>query len=58
VDGSQVHVGIDVEGEALILQERYAEFDSIGLRIVSRFDITVINAPGVVAITGLGPSGS
>ena len=50
IDSSQVHVAMDVDGNALILNERYAEFDSIGLRIVSRFDIQVINKPGVVVV--------
>ncbi|MGI8847928.1 MAG: phage major capsid protein [Candidatus Dormibacteria bacterium] len=56
IDSSQVHLGVDLEGQALVLAERYAEFDAIGLRVVSRFDVQVINSPGVVVITGLGPA--
>lgn len=53
IDSSQVHVAMDVDGNALILNERYAEFDSIGLRVVSRFDIQVINKAGVVVVNNL-----
>ena len=53
IDSSQVHIAMDVDGNALILNERYAEFDSIGLRIVSRFDIAVINAKGVVVVENI-----
>ena len=53
IDLSQVHVAMDVDGNALILNERYAEFDSIGLRVVSCFDIQVINKAGVVVIDNL-----
>jgi hypothetical protein len=44
---------MDVDGNALTLNERYAEFDSIGLRVVSRFDIQVINKARVVVIDNL-----
>jgi HK97 family phage major capsid protein len=53
IDSSQVHVAMDIDGNALILNERYAEFDSIGLRVVSRFDVQVINRTGVVVVDNL-----
>jgi HK97 family phage major capsid protein len=56
IDPASVHVGVDLDGRADLLMERYAEYDQTGLRIVSRFDVKVINAKGLVAITGLGPS--
>jgi HK97 family phage major capsid protein len=56
IDPASVHIGVDLDGRADLLLELYAATDATGLRVVSRWDVKVINPAGLVAITGLGPS--
>jgi HK97 family phage major capsid protein len=58
VDEDQVHLGRDKDAEMRILMELFAHFDQIGFLIKSRWDIGLVNAFGVIAVTGLGPDAS
>jgi len=53
IDESQVHIGRDRDFEVRILDQLYAGFDQLGLLIVSRWDVGVVNDYGVVAVTGI-----
>jgi predicted phage gp36 major capsid-like protein len=50
-DMSQVAVARDVAPSVTILTERYAEYDEIGIRVVTRYDMGVLQAPAVIVLT-------
>jgi HK97 family phage major capsid protein len=54
-DMSQVTVGRDLDISVVLLEERYADFDQIGIRVTARFDIAPLNAEGVVVLRGVTP---
>jgi HK97 family phage major capsid protein len=54
-DMSQVAVGRDLDISVVLLEERYADFDQIGIRVTARFDIAPLNAEGVVVLRGVTP---
>lgn len=51
VDFSQIAVARDMNPTVKILEERYAEFDQLALRVVARYDAAPMNPEAVVAIT-------
>lgn len=54
-DFNQVAVARDVAPSVTVLTERYAEFDEVGLRVVTRYDLGLLH-PEAVCV--LGPAGS
>lgn len=52
VDMKEIAVARDVNADVTLLNERYAEFDEIGIRVVSRFDMAPLHDEGVVLIGG------
>jgi HK97 family phage major capsid protein len=55
VDMNMVAVARDLDGSVKILEERYADYDQIGIRIVSRMDIGLLHPEGVVVLTDATP---
>ena len=53
-DTSQIAVVRDVNPSITVLSERYAEFDQIGLRVVCRYDLGLLNSEGVVVLSAAG----
>ncbi len=51
VDMNQVAVARDVAPSITVLTERYAEFDMVGLRIVTRYDLGLLHPEGVVVLS-------
>lgn len=54
-DTSQIAVVRDVNPSITVLSERYAEFDQIGLRVVCRYDLGLLNPEGVVVLSAVTP---
>lgn len=52
VDMKEIAVARDVNADVTLLNERYAEFDEIGIRVVSRFDMAPLHDSGIVLIGG------
>lgn len=50
-DMNQVAVARDVAPSITVLTERYAEYDMVGLRIVTRYDLGLLHPEGVVVLT-------
>lgn len=50
-DMNQVAVARDVAPSITVLSERYAEYDMVGLRIVTRYDLGLLHPEGVVVLT-------
>lgn len=53
VDFSQIAVARDLAPSVKILDERYADFDQMAIRVVARYDAAPMNAAAVVALTGI-----
>ncbi|MDS1114487.1 phage major capsid protein [Gordonia westfalica] len=51
VDMNQVAVARDVAPSITVLTERYAEYDMVGLRIVTRYDLGLLHPEGVVVLS-------
>lgn len=51
VDMNQVAVARDLAPSITVLTERYAEFDMVGLRIVTRYDLGLLHPEGVVVLS-------
>ncbi|MCI4675295.1 phage major capsid protein [Candidatus Mycolicibacterium alkanivorans] len=51
VDMSQVAVARDVAPSVTILTERYAEYDEIGIRVTTRYDLGVLQPAAVIVLT-------
>ncbi len=52
-DVSQIAVARDVAPSVTVLTERYAEFDEVGLRVVTPYDLGLLH-PEAVAVLGGG----
>lgn len=53
VDFSQIAVARDMAPTVTALNERYADYDQVGLRVVTRYDAAPLNPEAVVAIEGI-----
>lgn len=53
VDMNYVHVARDMASSVTILKERYAEYDQQAIRVVSRYDATLVQPDAAVRLTGL-----
>ena len=49
-DMSQIAVVRDEDARVTILNERYADFDQVGIRVVSRYDLGLIRPEGVLIL--------
>lgn len=50
-DMAQVAVGRDLDASVTLLSERYADYDQLALRVVTRMDIAALNPAGIVRMT-------
>ena len=55
-DTSQIAVARDIAPSVTVLTERYAEYDQIGLRVVTRYDLGLLHPEGVIVLTTVGGS--
>lgn len=53
VDFSQIAVARDMAPTVTALPERYAEYDQIGLRVITRYDAAPMNPEAVIALEGI-----
>lgn len=53
VDFSQIAVARDLAPSVKILDERYADYDQMAIRVVARYDAAPLNAEAVIALTGI-----
>lgn len=53
VDFSQIAVARDLAPSVKILDERYADFDQLAIRVVARYDAAPLNPEAVIALTGI-----
>lgn len=51
LDTNQVAVARDIAPSVTVLTERYAEFDMVGLRVVTRYDLGLLHPEGVVVLS-------
>ncbi len=51
VDFSKVVVARDVNAEVKILDQTWGDYDSIGIRVVSRWDTALLQAKAVTLLT-------
>jgi HK97 family phage major capsid protein len=54
-DMTQVAVGRDQDVSVTLLEETFADWDQLGIRVVARFDCGLLNAAGVVVLNGVTP---
>lgn len=54
-DMAQVAVGRDQDVNVTLLAETYGDFDQVGIRVTSRWDIGLLNAAAVVKLAGVTP---
>lgn len=52
-DTSQIAVARDLAPSITILTERYAEFDQIGIRVVTRYDLGLLHPEAVIVLTAV-----
>lgn len=50
-DMSQVAIARDIAPSVTVLTERYAEYDEVGLRVVTRYDLGLLHPEGVIVLT-------
>ena len=50
-DMSQVAIARDIAPSVTVLTERYAEYDQVGLRVVTRYDLGLLHPEGVIVLT-------
>lgn len=50
---SQIAVARDMAPTVKILDERYADFDQMAIRVVARYDAAPLNPTAVVVLTGI-----
>ena len=50
-DVSQVAVARDEAPSVTILSERYADYDQIGIRVVTRYDLGLLHPEAVIVLT-------
>ena len=48
---SQVAVARDEAPSVTILSERYADYDQIGIRVVTRYDLGLLHPEAVIVLT-------
>ncbi|ODQ85321.1 phage major capsid protein [Mycolicibacterium holsaticum] len=53
-DMSQVAIARDVSPSVTVLSERYAEYDQIGLRVTTRYDLGLLHPEGVIVLSADG----
>jgi HK97 family phage major capsid protein len=53
-DVSQIAVARDIAPSVTVLTERYAEFDEVGLRVVTRYDLGLLHPEAVAVLTSAG----
>lgn len=51
-DTSQIAVVRDIDPQVTILNERWAEFDQVGIRVATRYDMGLIHPEGVILMGG------
>jgi HK97 family phage major capsid protein len=51
---SNVAIARDVAPSVTVLNERYAEYDLIGLRVTTRYDLGLLHPEAVIVLTGGG----
>ncbi|MGC4960082.1 phage major capsid protein [Gordonia sp. DT101] len=54
-DMTQIAVARDVDPSVTVLTERYAEYDMMGLRVVTRYDLGLLHPEGVVVLEAATP---
>lgn len=54
VDMAQVAVVRDIDPQVTVLTERYAEYDQVGIRVVTRYDLGLLHPEGVTIIQPAG----
>ena len=55
-DFNQIAVARDVAPSVTVLTERYAEFDMVGLRVVTRYDLGLLHPEAVCVLSEGGSS--
>ena len=50
-DMSQVAIARDEASSVTILSERYADYDQIGIRVVTRYDLGLLHPEAVIVLT-------
>lgn len=53
-DMSQVAIARDLAPSVTVLSERYAEYDQIGLRVTTRYDLGLLHPEGVIVLDSQG----
>lgn len=53
-DMSQVAVARDLAPSVTILTERYAEYDQVGIRVVTRYDLGLLHPEAVIVLSAGG----
>lgn len=51
VDFSKVVVARDVDSQVKIIDQRWAEYDSVGIRVVTRYDVALLQPEAVTLLT-------
>lgn len=52
-DPAQVGVGLDNRASIAILDQTYADYDEVGIRVTARYDTQPLNATAVVKLSGI-----
>jgi HK97 family phage major capsid protein len=52
-DRSQVAVGLDSRASIAILDQTYADYDEVAIRVTARYDTQPLNAEAVVSLSGI-----
>jgi len=52
-DPAQVAIGMDDRASVTVLDQTYADYDEIGLRVTARYDTAPLNASAVVKLSGI-----
>ncbi len=50
-DKDQVAVGMDTNASITILDQTYADYDQVGIRVIARYDVKPLNVASVVKLT-------
>lgn len=52
-DRSQVAVGLDTRASITILDQTYADYDEVGIRVTARYDTAAMNPTAIVSLSGI-----
>lgn len=52
-DPSQVAVGMDTQASIAILDQTYADYDEVGIRVTARYDTAALNPTAIVKLSGI-----